>query len=226
MALGTTTLKHQRRFSFSFSTKLTSFRKPQQAVPHSQAEHGKVEMVVPPPQQPEQTLDQPHHYHNHRTEQQNFSMPNRQPRVHFAGSPSYTSQQNYSHEDRHRSNSQSSASSSYRSQHVLSSNNGAGTNSNPVSVASSRSSFEIEPSGPVAEWCHQMHIMQARKYDWCSACFPRPVPVRDEAYVEATEEVEADYRQSYQQAEEDEWARREKLVRRVRESRSATHAYQ
>ena len=48
------------------------------------------------------------------------------------------------------------------------------TASPPVSTSSSRSSLNLEPREDVAEWCHQMHMMQKRRYDWCNACYPSP----------------------------------------------------
>ena len=48
-----------------------------------------------------------------------------------------------------------------------------GSGSGPVSSSSSRSSMNLEPAPHVAEWCHQMHMMQNRKYEWCNGCHPR-----------------------------------------------------
>lgn len=49
------------------------------------------------------------------------------------------------------------------------------TGSGSVSTSSSRSSMNLEPTAPVAEWCHQMHMIQNRKYDWCNACHPKTI---------------------------------------------------
>ncbi|KEF63205.1 uncharacterized protein A1O9_01182 [Exophiala aquamarina CBS 119918] len=45
----------------------------------------------------------------------------------------------------------------------------------PTSNSSSRtsSSTSLQPTSPVAEWCHQMHMIQQRKYDWCDGCHPK-----------------------------------------------------
>ncbi|EXJ76069.1 uncharacterized protein A1O5_00577 [Cladophialophora psammophila CBS 110553] len=49
----------------------------------------------------------------------------------------------------------------------------------PSSAPSSRTSSatSLQPTSPVAEWCHQMHLIQKRKYDWCTGCYPKPPPV-------------------------------------------------
>ncbi|KAJ4506362.1 hypothetical protein HRR83_003095 [Exophiala dermatitidis] len=43
------------------------------------------------------------------------------------------------------------------------------------SAASSRTSsaVSLEPSAPVAEWCHQLHQIQNRQYEWCQGCYPK-----------------------------------------------------
>ncbi|OAL31623.1 hypothetical protein AYO20_08166 [Fonsecaea nubica] len=48
----------------------------------------------------------------------------------------------------------------------------------PSSTTSSRTSSatSLQPTAPVAEWCHQMHLIQQRKYDWCASCYPKPPP--------------------------------------------------
>jgi len=45
----------------------------------------------------------------------------------------------------------------------------------PSSNSSSRTSSatSLQPTSPVAEWCHQMHMIQQRKYDWCEGCHPK-----------------------------------------------------
>ena len=50
-----------------------------------------------------------------------------------------------------------------------------GTASGTVSSSSSHSSMNLEPAPHVAEWCHQMHMIQNRKYEWCHGCHPRIV---------------------------------------------------
>lgn len=222
-----------RRFS-SISNKITGFRRPHQTVPA--AEHGTAQLIY---KEPSHTLDHPQHYHslNSSTQQPNMSTlrhPQPQaPRVHFAGS---TPPPSYHQQDYPRDRSSSQSSSSTASHRAIISNTTGNLHSNPVSVASSRSSFDLEPSGPVAEWCHQMHIMQSRRYDWCAGCFPRPVAVKDEEYAAlAREEEESEksggafsqaWEEEEQREQDEEFLRREKMVRRVRESRGAAHAYQ
>ncbi|KIW72225.1 hypothetical protein PV04_00435 [Phialophora macrospora] len=50
--------------------------------------------------------------------------------------------------------------------------------SSPPSTTSLRTSSatSLQPTSPVAEWCHQMHMIQNRKYQWCEGCYPRPAP--------------------------------------------------
>ena len=166
--------------------RLTGFRRPSQSAANN---HGKAQLV----DEVEESLQQPHHYHAYNT------MPTQQrqqpQRVRFADDPPA----NHPHHNRTHS----------------SSNGSSNTHSNPVSTASSRSSFELEPTGAVAEWCHQMHIMQRRRYDWCQACYPRPVqaaapvaPSEEEVTMAMVE------------------ARRAQMVERVRRERQAAHAYQ
>ncbi|KIX00489.1 uncharacterized protein Z518_10629 [Rhinocladiella mackenziei CBS 650.93] len=46
----------------------------------------------------------------------------------------------------------------------------------PSSASSSRTSsaVSLQPTSSVAEWCHQMHMIQSRKYEWCQGCHPKP----------------------------------------------------
>ena len=48
----------------------------------------------------------------------------------------------------------------------------------PSSTNSSRTSSttSLQPASPVAEWCHQIHMIQNKKYQWCEGCHPRPPP--------------------------------------------------
>jgi hypothetical protein len=163
--------------------RLTGFRRPSQSAATS---HGKAQLV----EEVEQSLQQPQHYHTYNTmATQQRPQP---PRVRFADEPST----NHPHHNRTHS----------------SSNGSSNTHSNPVSTASSRSSFELEPTSAVAEWCHQMHIMQRRRYDWCQACYPRPVQVAAPTEEEVTMAMVE--------------ARRAQMVERVRRERQAAHAYQ
>ncbi|KIV94608.1 hypothetical protein PV10_02359 [Exophiala mesophila] len=55
-------------------------------------------------------------------------------------------------------------------------NTSTGHKSTPSSSTSSTrttSATSLEPTTAVAEWCHQMHLMQHRKYDWCEGCHPK-----------------------------------------------------
>ncbi|KIW42080.1 uncharacterized protein PV06_05664 [Exophiala oligosperma] len=48
--------------------------------------------------------------------------------------------------------------------------------STPASSASSSrtcSAASLAPTEPVAEWAHQVHLMQNRRYDWCQGCHPK-----------------------------------------------------
>jgi hypothetical protein len=115
-----------------------------------------------------------------------------QPRVRFADDPNSANV----HHNRTHSSTPSQTTS--------------GTSSNPVSNASSRTSFDLEPSGPVAEWCHQMHIMQQRRYDWCQSCYPRPIAHA----ASMSEDMQADQ------------LRTQRMAERLRREREAGHAYQ
>jgi hypothetical protein len=173
--------------------RLTGLRRPSQSA--ATTSHGKAQLVVD--DTPEEAFHRPTHYHAYSTPaptyHQHDNMPQprqqQQPRVRFADDPHHN-----------RTNSSSTASTS-------------SPHSNPVSASSSRSSFELEPTSVVAEWCHQMHIMQSRRYDWCQACYPRAVqqvaaPTEEEVTMAMIE------------------ARRAQMVERLRREREAGHAYQ
>ncbi|ETN38557.1 uncharacterized protein HMPREF1541_06593 [Cyphellophora europaea CBS 101466] len=197
---------------------LTGFRRPSQSAIAASG-HGQAQIVT----QPDETLNRPQHYHSYNHPAPTFHdssmMASSQarppqhhhhpstPRVRFADDHTGPHGSISAHHPRTHSSSASAVSSGGTSSSL-------GTHSNPVSTCSSRTSFDLDPSGPVAEWCHQMHIMQSRRYDWCQACYPRPVqPVSEAALQQAAEE----------QAVE---ARRLLMVQRVQRQRAAAHAYQ
>lgn len=169
--------------------RLTGFRRPSQS---AAAGHGKAQLV----EEVEETLHQPHHYHAYNDATMSTPRPQqRQNRVRFASDPEPARAH---HNRTHSSSTGSSA---------------GNTHSNPVSTSSSRTSFDLEPTSPVAEWCHQMHIMQHRRYDWCQACYPRPVQVAPEPEAEEVTMAVIE-------------ARRAQMIERMRREREAAHAYQ
>lgn len=177
---------HHRYFGIP---KITGLRRPSQT-----ASHGTPQIVE---EETGPTLKHPAHYHSYNPEQSTYqhnhnmaSQPRQQPRVRFANDAQPV------HHNRTHSSTHSQSN---------------GSSSNPVSNASSRTSFDLEPTGPVAEWCHQMHIMQQRRYDWCQSCYPRPVTVSPTAAIdEATMEQ----------------LRTQRMAERLRREREAGHAYQ
>ena len=90
--------------------------------------------------------------------------------------------------------------SQYQHPHPRHTSSTTTTASPPVSTSSSRSSLSLEPREDVAEWCHQMHMMQRRRYDWCHGCHPSPAALS----------AVPSYR----------------IMQNVRSSREESHAYQ
>lgn len=208
------TTSHRPHHRFNLS-KLTGFRRPNQT---TQTPNNTTHQEQNQPEEPSEGFINPHHYHSHRpstsTANPNMSTATAarpQPRVHFAGAPTTTT---YTPQHRSRSGSHSSSSAP------------SSLHSAPVSTASSRSSFDLEPTTPVAMWCHQMHIMQGRGYDWCQGCFPRE-KVAEQQEADDEEEARIEEKEQYRYTEEElAIERRAKMVERAREGRGAGHAYQ
>lgn len=171
--------------------RLTGFRRPSQS---AATNHGTPQLVEEA--EPEESLRQPQHYHAYNDTMSTQRPQQRQNRVRFASDPEPA-------QAHHKRTHSSSAASS-----------GTGnTHSNPVSTSSSRTSFDLELTSPVAEWCHQMHVMQERRYDWCQACYPRPVQPAQQPEAEEVTMAMIE-------------ARRAQMVERMRRERQAAHAYQ
>jgi hypothetical protein len=86
------------------------------------------------------------------------------------------------HQKHKPSHSSSSTTSSHQNHHHHPANthhHHSPSNSTSTSPTSSRSSsasnMNLEPAPHVAEWCHQMHLIQNKKYDWCHGCHPRVI---------------------------------------------------